>query len=44
MHLDFAKDFGYLYNERYKTFQTKCARVGSMPGAMIKNPKPFLIK
>ena len=42
--LDLSRDCGYLDDEQYKTLQTKCARVGSMLGAMIKNPKPFLIK
>ncbi len=41
--LDFARDCGYLDEAQYINLTEKCSRVGSMLGAMIKNPKPFLI-
>jgi four helix bundle protein len=41
--LDFANDCNYLPDDQYKNLAEKCNRVGSMLGAMIKNPKPFLI-
>ena len=42
--LDFARDCGYLDDMQYKNLVEKCSRVGSMIGAMIKKPKPFVYK
>lgn len=41
--LDFASDCGYLTQGQHKDLTNKCYRVGSMLGAIIKNPKPFFI-
>lgn len=40
--LDFARDCKYLTQGQHKDLIDKCYRVGSMIGAMIKNPKPFI--
>lgn len=40
--LDFARDCNYLAQEQHKDLMDKCYRVGSMIGAMLKNPKPFI--
>ena len=42
--LDFAKDYGYISNEDHGRLTTECKGVGAMPGNMLKNPTPFLIK
>ncbi len=42
--LDFARDCGYLNEEDYKRLTSKCSDIGKMLGAMLKNPKKFLLK
>jgi four helix bundle protein len=42
--LDFAQDCQYITLQDYKKFKEECRRIGSMLGAMIKNPEPFLLK
>lgn len=42
--LDFAKDCQYLNISDYDKFIKECRGVGAMLGAMMKNPKPFLIQ
>ncbi len=42
--LDYAKDCGYIDRDLHKRLTTECRSVGSMLGAMIKNPKPFVKK
>lgn len=41
--LDFAKDCGYLKPEEHIKLIEDCHAAGAMLGAMMKNPKPFLI-
>jgi len=41
--LDFAKDCGYLKPEEHIKLIEDCHATGAMLGAMMKNPKPFLI-
>ncbi len=41
--LDFARDCGYITDEQHKELTALCAEVGKMLGAMINNPKVFLI-
>jgi len=41
--LDFAKDCGYISEERHKELTALCAEVGKMLGSMINNSMPFLI-
>lgn len=41
--LDFARDCGYLPPSEHARLTAECREVGSMLGAMIKNPGPFLI-
>jgi four helix bundle protein len=40
--LDFALDCGYLGNEDHLRLSDECSQIGSMLGAMLKNPTPFL--
>jgi len=40
--LDFALDCGYLSKEDHLRLSDECGQVGSMLGAMLKNPIPFL--
>ena len=42
--LNFAKDSGYLTDQKYKKLNDKCRAAGAMLGSMIKKPAPFLIK
>ncbi|NLD37655.1 MAG: four helix bundle protein [Desulfatiglans sp.] len=42
--LDFALDCGYLNEVNHKHLTEKCSEVGKMLGAMLKNPKKFLLK
>ena len=42
--LDYAKDCGYIDKNLHKKLTTNCRSVGSMLGAMIKNPTQFLSK
>jgi len=41
--LDFAKDCGYISPSQHADLVRKCDSVRRMLGAMLKNPKPFLI-
>ena len=40
--LDFAKDCGYINNEKHAELTGLCEEIGKMLGSMINNPKPFL--
>ena len=40
--LDYAKDCGYIDADQHKALTEECRSIGSMIGAMIKNPTPFL--
>ena len=42
--LDFARDCKYISSEEHENLSQHCAEVGRMLGAMIQNPKPFLIQ
>ena len=42
--LDYAKDCGYISAADHLHLTSDCASVGAMLGAMMKNPKPFLLK
>jgi len=42
--LDFAFNCKYLASEDYEKLSQKCKQIGGMLGAMLKNPKPFLLK
>jgi four helix bundle protein len=42
--LDFAKDCEYLKQEDHTRLVEKSCEVGKMLGAMLRNPKPFLLK
>ena len=41
--LDFALDCKYMSPEDHERLSADCRQIGSMIGAMLKNPKPFLI-
>jgi four helix bundle protein len=41
--LDFAKDCGYLSVAEHEQIVNACDETGSMLGAMLKNPDPFLL-
>jgi four helix bundle protein len=41
--LDFARDCGYLTAQQHHDLKSDCAQIGSMIGAMLRNPSPFLI-
>jgi four helix bundle protein len=41
--LDFAKDCGFITPEQHQELSAISRTVDSMIGAMLKNPKPFLI-
>jgi four helix bundle protein len=41
--LDFAKDCEYMSLDDHTRLTAECAEVGSILGAMLKNPGPFLI-
>ena len=41
--LDFARDCGYIDNEKHRELEALCKEVGKMLGGMIKNPAGFLI-
>lgn len=41
--LDFARDCGYITDEQHKTLTDTNREIGKMLGAMIGNPKPFLL-
>ncbi len=40
--LDFAKDCSYISEEEHSELTARCAQIGKMLGAMIRNPTPFL--
>ena len=40
---DFAKECGYLSQEKHSELTGLCVEIGKMLGAMINNPAPFLI-
>lgn len=42
--LDFAFDCGYLIPSDYEHLSEECRQIGAMLGAMIAEPKPFLLK
>ena len=41
--LDFARDCGYLPADDHARLVHDCQGIGSMLGAMLKNPSPFLL-
>src|ERR1039458_820914 len=41
--LDFAKGCRYISSEEYEELTALCQEIGSMLGAMIRNPEKFLI-
>lgn len=41
--IDFARDCGYITIEQHTSLTTQCQEIGKMLGAMINNPRPFLI-
>lgn len=41
--LDFARDCGYIPPEQHKELTGLCQEIGKMLGAIMNNPKPFLI-
>ncbi len=41
--LDYAKDCGYITVEEYESFTGLSSEIGRMLGAMIQNPRPFLV-
>jgi four helix bundle protein len=42
--LDFALECGYLNKKDHMRLTTQCSEVGSMIGAILKNPRSFIIK
>jgi four helix bundle protein len=42
--LDYARDCGYLAEEKYMELIGEIVEVGKMLGAMLRNPEPFLLK
>ena len=42
--LDFALDCGYLAPSDHQSLSEECREIGSMLGAMLNNPKPFLLR
>ncbi|MFO0967724.1 MAG: four helix bundle protein [Gemmataceae bacterium] len=40
--LDFAKDCNYITAEEHTDLTSRCAEIGRMLGAIIRNPQPFL--
>ena len=42
--LDYAKDCGYIDKDLHEKLTAECRSVGSMLGAMIKTPTPFVQK
>lgn len=41
--LDFAVQCGYISADEHAQLAAKCASIGRMLGAMIRNPEPFLL-
>jgi four helix bundle protein len=44
IHLDFAKDCGYLADKKHKEIQDEYLQIGKMLGSMMANPERFLPK
>ena len=44
VHLDLAKDCGYLSAEKHLKLRKKYEEVGKMLGSMISNPEKFIPK
>jgi four helix bundle protein len=42
--LDFAKDCGYIGEEKHRQLKILCVEIGKMLGSMINKPDKFLIK
>ena len=42
--LDFALDCGYMAPSDHQCLSEECRQIGSMLGAMLNNPKPFLLR
>lgn len=42
--LDFACDCNYINIEKHKELTVQSEEIGKMLGAMLSNPKPFLVK
>jgi four helix bundle protein len=42
--LDFALDCGYVGPSDHQCLTRECREIGSMLGAMLNNPQPFLLK
>jgi four helix bundle protein len=40
--LDFARDCGYITQEKYNEMASLCEEIGKMLGSMLKNPRGFL--
>lgn len=43
VHLDFAKDCGYLNEEKYKLITEEYLQIGKMLGSMISSPEKFSV-
>jgi hypothetical protein len=41
--LDFARDFGYITEEKYKELTDLNREIGKMLGAMLNSPEKFLL-
>jgi four helix bundle protein len=42
--LDFAYSCGYLSSECFERLSQQCKQIGNMLGAVLRNPKQFLLK
>ncbi len=42
--LDYAHDCGYIEKQQHESLTSECRSIGAMLGAMINNPKPFLLR
>lgn len=43
VHLDFAKDCGYLHEEKYKLITEEYLQIGKMLGSMMSSPEKFSV-
>ena len=41
--LDFARDCGYITEQKHAELRAACEEIGKMLGSMLKNPGPFLL-
>jgi len=41
--LDYARDCGYISDDKYKELTNASKAIGKMLGSMLKNPHPFLL-